>query len=256
MNAEGVAWVTGAGRGLGRALALELAGRGFQVRAGMREPRVGADLPDLGAQTSGEIQVEELDVTRPETLQAPEGLRVLVNNAGQDGSYLPVEHAPTSLWRDLFETNFFGLLAVTQRAVPALREAGGGVICNITSCSTLQEVPFYGAYRASKAAAGALGETLRAEVAPFGIRVLEVMPGPIETEMLRVSDRLPEAAEHPGYRELAEELWRGRRGVADLTATPEAAAARIANAILDDEAPARVGCDPLSDGMLAAIAQS
>jgi len=222
----------------------------------MRNPQAGADLPELAAQAGGRIEVEALDVTRPETLQAPEGLRVLVNNAGLDGSYLPVEHAPPSLWRELFETNFFGLLAVTQRAIPVLREAGGGVICNITSCSTLQEVPFYGAYRASKAAAGALGESLRAEVAGFGIRVLEVMPGPIETEMLHASDRLPEAAEHEGYGELAEALWRGRRGVAELTATPEAAAQRIADAILDDDTRARVSCDPLSQRMLAAAAQS
>lgn len=254
MNAEGVAWVTGASRGLGRALALALAFRGFTVRAGMRNPEAGADLPDLAARAPGRIELEALDVTRPETLHAPADLRVLVNNAGLDGSYLPVEHAPPSLWRDLFETNFFGLLATTQRAVPILRGAGGGVICNITSCSILQEVPFYAAYRASKAAATALGESLRAEVAPFGIRVLEVMPGPIETEMLSASDRLPEAASYEGYRDLAEELWRGRRGVADLTATPEAAAARIADAILDDDAPARVACDPLSESMLAASA--
>ena len=71
MNAEGAAWVTGAGRGLGRALALELARRGFRVRAGMRNPQAGADLPELAAQAGGRIEVEALDVTRPETLQAP-----------------------------------------------------------------------------------------------------------------------------------------------------------------------------------------
>ncbi|MGE4649625.1 MAG: SDR family NAD(P)-dependent oxidoreductase [Myxococcota bacterium] len=254
MKAEGVAWVTGASRGLGRALALALAGRGFRVRAGMRNPADGDDLPDLAAQTAGQLSVEALDVRRPESLRAPEGLRVLVNNAGLDGAYLPVEHAPMSLWRELFETNLFGLLEVTRRAVPRLRAAGGGVVCNITSCSTLQEVPFYAAYRASKAAAGALGESLRAELAGFGIRVLEVMPGPIDTQMLSASDRLPEAAEYEGYQELAKDLWRGRQGVADLITAPEAAAARIVDAILDDDAPARVACDPLGENLLAASA--
>ena len=138
MNAEGVAWVTGASRGLGRALALALAGRGFRVRAGMRNPADGEDLSDLAAQSGGQLSVEALDVRRPESLQAPEGLRVLVNNAGLDGAYLPVEHAPMTLWRELFETNLFGLLEVTRRAVPQLRATGGGVICNIVVLHTVE----------------------------------------------------------------------------------------------------------------------
>ena len=79
--------------------------------------------------------------------------------------------------RELFETNVFGLVEVTRRALPALRASGGGVICNVTSCSVLAPMPLFAAYRASKAAVGAFGESLRVEVAPAGIRVLEVMPG-------------------------------------------------------------------------------
>ncbi len=177
---------------------------------------------------------------------------MLVNNAGVDKAYLPVEHAPQALWREMFETNLFGLVEVVRRAVPRLRESGGGVVCNITSCSYLVGVPFFAAYRASKAAVGALGESLRAELAPFGIRVLEVMPGPIDTDMLAASDHLPEAAVHPGYETLAQALHTGRRAVAPMTASPESAANAIADAILDDASPLRVACDPLGAGQLQA----
>src|SRR5207253_2387028 len=122
-----------------------------------------------------------------------DGLRVLVNNAGVESDNLPIEYMPLESWQRLFATNVFGLVEVTKRAVPIMRAAGGGVICNVTSSSTLAPVPFLGTYRASKAAVTALGESLAAEVAQFGIRVIEIMPGPIETSMLAASDR-PAAA--------------------------------------------------------------
>src|SRR5438067_13919045 len=115
----------------------------------MRDPSAGAGLPDG-------VRVERLDVTRPETIRLPTGLRVLVNNAGVESAYLPVEHAPMEQWREIFETNVFGVVAVTRAAIPLLREAGGGVICNVTSSSLLAPMPFYAAYRASKAAVSAL----------------------------------------------------------------------------------------------------
>jgi NAD(P)-dependent dehydrogenase (short-subunit alcohol dehydrogenase family) len=252
VKAEGAALVTGAGRGLGRAIALELARRGFAVHAGMRDLRQSESLLADARAEGLSITALRLDVNEPETIAVPAGLRVLVNNAGVDKAYLPVEHAPISLWREMFETNVFGVVEVVRRAVPRLRESGGGVVCNITSCSYLVGVPFYAAYRASKAAVGALGESLRAELEPFAIRVLEVMPGPIDTDMLASSDRLPEAAAHAGYEALAQALLTGRRAVAPMTASPESAAHAIADAILDDASPLRVACDPLGAGQLAA----
>ena len=252
MKAEGAALVTGAGRGLGRAIALELARRSFTVHAGVRDPRHGEALLAAARGEGLRLHAERLDVTVPDTIAIPANLRVLVNNAGVDKAYLPVEHAPLALWREMFETNLFGLIEVVRRAVARLREMGGGVVCNITSSSYLAAVPFYAAYRASKAAVGALGESLRAELLPFGIRVLEVMPGPIDTDMLAASDRLPEAAAHAGYEASAEKLLAGRRGVAAMTTSPEVAARAIADAILDDASPLRVACDPLGSGLLEA----
>ena len=251
MQADGIALVTGASRGIGRALALELARRGFQVVASMRDPEDGAPLVEAATREGLALRVARLDVTRPETLDLPEGLRVLVNNAGLEGSQLPVEHAPAAEWRELFETNLFGLLEVTRQAIPKLRAAGGGVVCNLSSASVLVPMPFFAAYRASKAAVSALGESLRAELAPFGIRLLEILPGAIDTDMLHRSDHAPEAAAFPPYRAMAERVDRARRSSASQATPVERVATAIADAILDDGAPLRVAPDPMGAGLLA-----
>jgi NAD(P)-dependent dehydrogenase (short-subunit alcohol dehydrogenase family) len=256
MQARGVALVTGASRGLGRATALELARRGFEVVASMREPSDGRPLLERAARDGTRLRVERLDVERPGSIAIPDGLRVLVNNAGADARTLPLEEADTAEWRRLFETNVFGLVEATRRAIPVLRAGGGGVICNITSASLLFPMPFFAAYRASKAAVSALGETLRAELAPFGIRVLEILPGPIDTDMLAASARAPDAAAFAAYRELAARAHAGRLSVEGRVTPVEAAARRIADAILDDAAPLRCACDPLGEGLLAGWRQS
>jgi len=249
MQAEGIAFVTGASRGIGSAVALELARRGFDVWASMRDPAHGADLTTRATRAGTKLRVVRLDVTRPETIDLPDGVRVLVNNAGLDGTQLPVEHAPLEEWKALFETNLFGLLEVTRRAIPKLRVAGG-VICNLGSASVLVPMPFFAAYRASKAAVSALGESLRTELAPFGIRVLEILPGAIGTDMLARSEHAPEAVDHPAYAEMAERVHRARRNAP--TTSAESAAGAIVDAILDDSAPLRVAPDPMGAGLLAA----
>ena len=211
MEPAGVAVVTGASRGIGRGIAVDLARAGFDVIATMRDPKAGEDLVDEVGEASGSITVQRLDVDDPPSIELPSDLRVLVNNAGIERDYLPVEHVPMDQWRDVFETNVFGLVEVTERAIPVLRANGGGVICNVTSSSILVPVPFYAVYRASKAAVSALDDTLRVELAPFGIRVVEIMPGPVESDMLYDSDRMSEAAEHEEYRAMAEAVYEGRK---------------------------------------------
>ena len=196
------------------------------------------------------MRVQRLDVDDPDSIVLPSEVRVLVNNAGVEAENLPVELMPSETWRRLFQTNVFGLVEVTRRAVPRLRAAGGGVICNVTSSSVLAPVPFLGAYRASKAAVGAIGESLQAEVAQFGIRVVEIMPGPIETDMLAASDRPAAAIEHEEYRALAESMWVSRQGIRDAYTPASEAARRITDAILDDDGPLRYGCDDMSEAML------
>jgi len=253
MEPGGIAVVTGASRGIGRATAIELARRGFDTIATMRDTAAGADLLDLGLP----IRVERLDVTDLGAYAAPDGLRVLVNNAGLRLRYLPLEEAPLEEWREVFETNVFGLVDVTRRAVPALRASGGGVICNVTSGSMLMPLPFFSTYRSSKWAVSAICETLRTELAPFGIRIVEILPGPIDTDLMRdsVMFRLPEAVEYEAYRPMAERNFPSSAAVAQAV-KPEVAAGHIVDAILDDGAPMRNGCDPQSIGLLAGWRQA
>lgn len=251
MKPEGIALVTGAGRGLGRALALELAARGFEVWATLRDVRAGEALLASAGPAASRIRVKALDVTKPGDFEFPERLRLLVNNAGVETEYLPAEHAPEAAWRSVFETNLFGLVELTRRALPALRAAGGAAIVNVTSASLLFPMPFYAIYRASKAAVQAYGESLAAELRPFGIRVLEVLPGPIETDMLAGSDREPEAVRLSGYTALARWAHAARRSMNGATTPASEAARRIVAAVLDDAAPLRVACDDVGAGMIA-----
>ncbi len=248
MKSTGKALVTGASRGIGRAVALELAGRGFEVVATMRDPVPHRSLAD---ESGGRISVERLDVTKPDTIDLPDGLTVLVNNAATEGPHLPMELSTDALWREVFETNVFGPAEVTRRAIPLIRASGGGVICNVTSTAILVPAPLYSAYRASKAAVSALGESLRMELAPMGIRVIEIFPGPIDTEMFRTSAPGPEAFTDENYRVLAEFASSLKQGVVPYASTPEVAATAIVDAILDDGGPLRYGCDPVGVDMVS-----
>ena len=143
MRAQGNAVVTGASRGIGRAVALELARRGFDVIATMRRPEDGAGLATELGDADGTLRVERMDVTDGDSIVVPDSMRVLVNNAGTEKPHPPFEATPMELWREMYDTNVFGLIDVTRRAIPSLRAAGGGVICNVTSSSILAPVPFY-----------------------------------------------------------------------------------------------------------------
>jgi NAD(P)-dependent dehydrogenase (short-subunit alcohol dehydrogenase family) len=118
-------------------------------------------------------------------------------------------------------------------------------------------VPFYSAYRASKAAASAFCDSLRVEVAPFGIRVVEILPGPVDTDMFRLSTGDPAAVRFPEYRALADVAGDLRRAHADpRVVEPAAAASEIVDAIVDSSGPMRYGCDPVSHELIDLWRQS
>ena len=240
--------MTGASRGIGRAIAIELANRGFDTVATMRDPAAGATLE---SEAAGRISVRRLDVTDPSTYDLPDDLRILVNNAGIDTDYLPVEHANIDDWRRLFETNVFGVVGLTSAAIPILRANQPSVVCTISSSSIIAAVPFYSAYRASKAAVSAFDDSLRVEVAPFGIRVVEILPGPVDTDMFRLSTGEQDAARFTDYRALAGVAAMLREEHADpRVVDPAEAAIAAVDAIVDSSGPMRYGCDPVSVELL------
>ncbi|MDP3209060.1 MAG: SDR family NAD(P)-dependent oxidoreductase, partial [Rhodoglobus sp.] len=176
--------VTGASTGIGRATALLLHERGFTVYAGVRRPEDGAS---LRAAASDRLVPLIIDVTDPEAIAAAAGeitragvaLVGLVNNAGIAAA-APLEFVPLADFRHQLEVNVVGQLAVTQAMLPLLREDRGRIV-NITSVAGLFAGPMLGPYHASKWALEAMTDTMRMELAPWGIRVSAVEPGQIAT---------------------------------------------------------------------------
>lgn len=172
--------VTGASSGLGASTAQLLADRGHRVIGAARRVEQVAGLDgvvpvhlDLADAFSPARAVEEAqDLCGPIT--------VLVNNAGY-GEFGSLEETPLELARRQFEVNVFGLVALTQRALGPMRQAGRGRIVNVSSLAGEFASPMGGWYHASKFAVEALSDSLRAEVRPFGIDVTVVQPGPVRT---------------------------------------------------------------------------
>jgi NAD(P)-dependent dehydrogenase (short-subunit alcohol dehydrogenase family) len=107
-------------------------------------------------------------------------LDALVNNAGY-GQYGAVEDVTAEEWRRVFDVNLFGAIEVARAALPAMRQARGGTIVNVSSVAGKVAIPFAAPYCASKHALEAVSDALRVELSPFSIRVVVVEPGPIET---------------------------------------------------------------------------
>jgi NAD(P)-dependent dehydrogenase (short-subunit alcohol dehydrogenase family) len=171
------ALVTGANRGLGRALAAELLARGATVYAGARNPdRV--DLP--GAKPIA------LDITDPASVAAAADalgdVTLLVNNAGS-GTGADLLTGDLDKVRLEMDTHYFGTLSTIRAFAPRIEANGGGAILNILSVLSWLVLPSVGAYSAAKSAEWALTNALRIQLAPAGIRVAGLHVGFIDTDM-------------------------------------------------------------------------
>ncbi len=173
--------ITGCSSGIGRALADAFRASGYSVWASARRPD---DVAALAAAGFKAIELDVNDSAALQTLASHVGeLDVLINNAGY-GAMGPLLDGGTEAMQRQFETNVFSLVGVTQALFPALRRSKGLVV-NIGSVSGVLVTPFAGAYCASKAAVHALSDALRMELAPFGVRVMEVQPGAIDTRFAK-----------------------------------------------------------------------
>jgi short-subunit dehydrogenase len=175
------ALVTGASRGIGRAIAKALAERGLEVTGTSRDPAGMAP----GDRIAG-VRYLPLDVRDERSIAALAAeageLDVLVNNAG--GSQIgALEEVSLDKVRGLFDSNLFGLLKLTQLLLPGMRGRRRGLIVNVASFAGVTPVPFLSVYAASKAALIALSRGLRHEVAPWGIKVAVVAPFDIHTSI-------------------------------------------------------------------------
>jgi len=192
-----VALVTGAGRGIGEAVAVELARQGAHVAltgrdearldgvrrrildAGGRAVAVPADLRDDDAVTALVAAVTELSG----------GIDVLVNNAGISRE-MPFDQMPLDVWDEILAVNLRAVAVCTQAVVRQMIARGtGGTVVNVASASALRGLPGSTAYSAAKAAVVCFGQALGDELRPHGIRVNSVCPGPVDTELFRQSER-------------------------------------------------------------------
>ena len=174
--------ITGCSSGIGRAAAISLHDAGLDVYATARRDAALADLVDRGIHTLALDVTDEKSMARAvAAVEADAGaVGVLINNAGY-GLYGPVEQQPMAEVRRQFETNFFGLVRLTQLVLPGMRRRGGGRIINVSSMGGRATLPGGAFYHASKYAVEALSDALRMEVAQFGIDVVLIEPGPVKT---------------------------------------------------------------------------
>jgi NAD(P)-dependent dehydrogenase (short-subunit alcohol dehydrogenase family) len=226
-----LALVTGASTGIGRACALHLAGLGFHVLAGVRDP---ADAPDG-------LEPLRLDVTSESDVAAAAErvggeLHALVNNAGIALTG-PVEVVPLDDWRRIVDVNLLGPVAVTRALLPAVIRARGRVV-NMSSIGGRVANPLLGPYSATKFALEAVSDSLRREVAAHGVKVVSIEPGGIATPIWdkglddgrRITQDMPEEAARryakliPAVIQVAERL--GREGL-----PPEAVAEVVGKAV-------------------------
>jgi NAD(P)-dependent dehydrogenase (short-subunit alcohol dehydrogenase family) len=232
--------VTGASTGIGEACALTLDGAGHTVFAGVRDPADGERLSD---RASPRLQPVSLDVTVADQIEAVvqkvdaqvgnAGLSGLVNNAGIAVGG-PVEFLDLDEWRRQLDVNVIGQVAVTRAAIPLLRRGTGRVVF-IGSLSGRVSTPLMGPYGASKHAVEAIGESLREELRPWGMKVAVVEPGAIRTPIWdkgrATADRL-EQAMPPEARSLYGDGFDRVRGLIDQQERDGIPPERVADAVV------------------------
>src|ERR1043165_3203625 len=223
--------ITGCSSGYGLETALHFHAQGWNVIATMRAPNTQVLTP------SARLRVLALDVTRPDSiaaaLEAAGPIDVLVNNAGI-GLFGAFEATPMTTTREVFETNTFGVMAMTQAVAPQFRARRSGVVVNVTSSATLAPFPLVAVYTASKTAIDGFTASLAHELAAFDVREKLVEPGYCPTTSFasnagpRLDGLIPEA-----YAPFAQRVLAGL-GEQGAVTTPSDVAEAVFRAATDE----------------------
>ena len=176
---KGPVLITGCSSGLGQAVALMLADAGYVTVATARDPATLALLVERGCEAMAlDVTDEEQRKSVVAAVEAKYGpVGILVNNAGY-GHYGAMEETPLAELHRSFETNVFGLVRMSQLVMPGMRKAGRGRIVNVSALAGRVSAPGGGVYHMTKHAVEAFADAMRAEIAPFGIEMVNVLPGP------------------------------------------------------------------------------
>ena len=261
--------ITGATAGIGRHAALELVRQGHRVIATGRREAALSSLADqaapLATKSGGRLDVLALDVTsagsvaaaveKVDALTSDHGLDVLVNNAGY-GQLGPVEEVSDAELRRQYDTNVFGLMAVTRAFLPRMRARGDGRVVNVGSIGGRYTFPLMGVYNSTKYAVESLSDALRNELAPFGIDVSIIEPGPIATEFNdRAMDTIdPSAFVGSPYEPVIVQAERFRKQFEAQSAGPEVTTQAIVHASLSRRPRVRYVVPRRAAFMLALLA--
>lgn len=208
MGKQKVALVTGASSGIGKVTAKQLIADGLTVYGAARRIEKMQDLEELGATALKMDITKEEDVRKVvQTIEKNhKSVDVLVNNAGY-AIYGAVEDTTIEDARRQFEVNLFGLAHLTKKVLPYMREQRSGKIINLSSMGGKMYTPLGAWYHASKHALEGWSDCLRLELAPFGIDVIIIEPGIIETEFGDVmSGPMMERSGDTAYAEMAKSV--------------------------------------------------
>ena len=236
--------ITGASRGLGLASAAHLYGLGWRVVGAMRSPDAGlARLREATGAASGDPRLigVRLDLEDPESIVAAAKAieeavgppDALVHNAGV-AAVGCAEELPFDVWEQVFRTNLFGPVRLTNALLPAMRAAGRGRIVVVSSQGGVRGMPAISAYSASKAALERWAESLANEVAPFGLGVTILVSGTFQTEIITEQTRHYGDMNGPYARQYAGIDRRGRFMVGRLANPPERFASALAKVVVEE----------------------
>jgi NAD(P)-dependent dehydrogenase (short-subunit alcohol dehydrogenase family) len=236
--------ITGASSGIGAATVQRFLAEGWQVFATMRQPAHSTLIAHPN------LHVLACDVTQPDSIQAcvqtvltlTDHLDVLVNNAGY-GLIGPLELATTAQIKQQFDTNVFGLVQMMQAVLPTMRQQQHGLIVNVASIAGRTCFPLYSLYHGTKWAVEGISESAAYELAPHGIRIKVIEPGPIKTAFydrsMHTTGVDAHAISNSPYASYGQQ-WLGKlHAVGNKAPGPEVVANTIWRAVTDGKATLR-----------------
>ena len=232
---EKIAVVTGTSTGIGFETALALAREGYYTYATMRDTTKSQKIKELGQKENLKINVLKLDVDDENSvktaiqkiLDEKQRIDVLVNNAGW-GLWGCVEDVSVDEFKAQFDTNFFSIIRLIQEVGPAMRKQGSGTIVNVSSVVGRIGFPASPAYISSKFALEGLSESLRFELAPFGIDVVIIEPGVIKTNFMKNMKMAEKYGPESVYMDITDKVVSGVKMMCEMGTYPK----EVANAII------------------------
>ena len=258
-----VAVVTGSSSGIGLETALVLAENGFKTYATMRNVSKASKILDKVQRRNLPIEVLELDVNSDKSVRqavekivkAEDRIDVLVNNAGY-ALIGAVEDLSTDEVRDQYETNVFGVFRTIREVLPTMRRQRNGTIINISSIAGVVGFVGMGAYVSTKFAIEGLTQSLRLELAPFGIRALVIEPGVIKTNILDSSPVAKGAqSKSSAYKEMMQQFNEILNSMVENASEPIVVANQVLRAATEMQPKMRYPAGPDAEMILAAREQ-